>query len=60
MESEGTEFVHCFLVLEWNLMARSEHFVGSHVENLYLIVIAKFFNFQRQNATLQVRIIVTE
>jgi hypothetical protein len=29
------KFAHCFLVLEWNLMARSENVVNSHVENVY-------------------------
>jgi hypothetical protein len=32
---DGDEFAHCFLVLEWNLMARSENVVDSHVENVY-------------------------
>lgn len=29
---DGDEFTHFFLVLEWNLMARSENVVDSHVE----------------------------
>jgi hypothetical protein len=32
---DANEFAHCFLVLEWNLMARSENVVDSHVENIY-------------------------
>ena len=35
LKSEGNEFAHCFLVLEWNLMARSQNVVDSHVENVY-------------------------
>jgi hypothetical protein len=32
---DGDEFAHCFLVLEWNLMARSKNVVDSHMENVY-------------------------
>jgi hypothetical protein len=32
---DGDEFEHCFLVLEWNLMARSKNVVDSHMENVY-------------------------
>ena len=35
LRSEKNEFAHCFLVLEWNLMARSQNVVDSHVENVY-------------------------
>ena len=36
MESEDDEFIfgHCFLTLEWNLMARSDNVVHSHVNHL--------------------------
>ena len=35
LERPNDEFAHCFLVLEWNLMARSQNVVDSHVENMY-------------------------
>jgi len=36
MESEDNEYIfgHCFLTLEWNLMARSDNVVHSHVNHL--------------------------
>ena len=33
-EDENYIFGQCFLTLEWNLMARSDHIVHSHVSNL--------------------------
>ena len=35
LKRKNDEFAHCFLVLEWNLMARSQNVVDSHVENVY-------------------------
>jgi hypothetical protein len=35
LKQEKDEFAHCFLVLEWNLMARLQNVVDCHVENVY-------------------------
>ena len=47
MESEVNEFAHSFLILEWNLMERSENVVDSYVENRYFECGCLFFKFAK-------------
>ena len=46
-DDEEFVFVHCFLILEWNLMARSESVVVAHVENISWSNGALVFKFEK-------------
>ena len=46
-ESKEYLFAHCFLVLEWNLMARSENVVDCHVSHIYWSNDSLVFHFAK-------------
>ena len=40
-------FAHCFLVLEWNLMARSDNIVHSHISHMEWLEDSLVFYFMK-------------
>jgi hypothetical protein len=49
LKHEKDEFVHCFLAIEWNLMARSQNIVDCHVKNVYFGNDCLVFQFAKTN-----------
>ena len=52
LKNKKDEFAHCFLVLEWNLMARSQNVVDSHTSKMCISTMTVWiFSLAKQNVT---------